>query len=101
MQKYDKKELSALVRLQFEERRNIRRRRKQRKESMSQRSRSQLQEETLTSNDEERHNDASVRFVNIADEVMMIEGALQMETTTVKNVMTKWKEVRAATMQRG
>ena len=97
MQKYDKKELSALVRLQFEERRNIRRRRKKRKESLSQRG--LVQEEILpSSSGEGQKNAASVRFVNIADEVMMIEGALQMETTTVKNVMTKWDEVYSISM---
>ena len=91
MQKYDKKELSALVRLQFEERRNIRRRRKKHKESMSQRN---FGKETPLAHPKDDENG----FVKHADEVTMIEGALQMETTTVKNVMTKWEDVFSISM---
>lgn len=97
MQKYDKKELSALVRLQFEERRNMRRRRKKHRTLMSERNVGE-EEPVVHSYDEEEGLNASIGFVKHADEVTMIEGALQMETTTVKNVMTRWEDVYSISM---
>ncbi len=84
MEKYDRAELSALVRLQFEER-NAKRLQKRRQRALA------GMDNSLVSNAAD--NNGSVRFVKHIDTVNMVEGALEMQSTTAADVMVPLKDV--------
>ncbi len=109
LEKYDRSELSALVRLQYESRKAAKVMRKQNKmrlgdalvhdhidgsgispnvNNYSMTSGNGQELKRMRSSDAETH-----RFVKHVDEVVMIEGALQMHTKKVYDVMQPWKEV--------
>jgi metal transporter CNNM len=91
LEKYDRVELSALVRLQYEARKTAKRMRKEERTHMS------IREplSTSLSNDLDRPSEMSHRYVGHIDEVNMVEGALQMHTRKVVDVMQPWKKVYA------
>ena len=102
MEKYDRGELGALVRLQFEDRISTKAKRKQAKASLK------ASLEPIGSNCDvcngsdfispnvgpaQSQEAETTRFVKHIDEVTMVEGALNMHTKTVVDVMVPWKRV--------
>jgi metal transporter CNNM len=75
MEKYDRAELSALVRLQYEERKQ------------QQNLKSKLANFDSSSTPGQPHNTGSVRFVKHIDTVNMVEGALEMQSKIAADVM--------------
>jgi len=82
MQKYDQKELSALVRIQYEERLASK--------LKSKRERAIAGLGVLQPTHQEG---TSLRFVRHIDTVNMVEGALEMQSKTVADVMVRMKNV--------
>jgi len=87
MQKYDCHEISALVRLQYEERQATKLKSKLERAKIGF---NNLQS-TNYSNSTKKGN--SMRFVKHIDTVHMVEGALEMQTKTVMDVMVPMKDV--------
>jgi len=84
LQKYDRKELAALVKLQFEERRTI----TEANETSGPHSEVRASVRMGTT----RRAKAN-RFIKDIDTVTMVQGALEMQSTTVSDVMIKLKNV--------
>ncbi len=87
LEKYDRGELMALVRLQYEEKRKAKMLKK-------------AERVMITSASADSHRSSggradtrSNRFVSIVDEVNMVEGALQMQSRKVGDVMQNWNNV--------
>jgi metal transporter CNNM len=104
LEKYNSNELSALVQLQFEDRMASKKRRKQERASLT----SSLVTDVVnngthrSSFDEENNQthcsvsaSESHRFVNHPDILLMVDGALDMNSTKVVDVMQKWDHVYA------
>lgn len=84
MQKYDRAELSALVRLEYEDRMAAKAKEKRRRANAG-------LDSSVKSNDQ--GNSGSVRFVKHIDTVNMVEGALEMQTRTAADIMVSLKDV--------
>ena len=102
LQKYDRSELSALVRLQFESRKAAKAMRKQDLTNLSDALVKDLDHGVGSDvvvqpveGSAQRSSSKSTRFVKHIDEVNMIEGALQMQIKKVFDVMQPWKDVYA------
>lgn len=100
LQKYDRSELSALVRLQFESRKAAKAMRKQDLTNLSDALVKDLDYGVGSDvvvqpvdGGAQRSDSKSTRFVKHIDEVNMVEGALQMQTKKVFDVMQPWKDV--------
>jgi Hemolysins and related proteins containing CBS domains len=87
MQKYDCHEISALVRLQYEERKATK------LKSKLERAKVGFDNLQSTNYSNTSHNGNSMRFVKHIDTVHMVEGALEMQNKLVMDVMVKMKDV--------
>jgi metal transporter CNNM len=87
MQKYDCHEISALVRLQYEERKATK------LKSKLERAQLGLDKLQSTNNSNSTNKENSMRFVKHIDTVNMVEGALEMQTKLVVDVMVPMKDV--------
>jgi len=83
-EKYDRNELSALVRIMYEERLAEKQRRKTKRLTREQSDEYQKRELLRQ----------SVKSSLRLDEVTIVEGALQMSEKTVKDILTPWKKVK-------
>jgi len=96
LQKYDKKELSALVKIQFEERMAAKAKRKMQKMEHTINSdkveSGLIRRESLTKDTPHAHSNRYLRHI---DEVNMVQGALNMTTKMVFDVMVPWSDVYA------
>mmetsp|Transcript_6370 Transcript_6370/g.6870 ORF Transcript_6370/g.6870 Transcript_6370/m.6870 type:complete len:401 (+) Transcript_6370:9-1211(+) len=90
-QKYDRNELSVLVRLQYEAKKAEKLKKK--KEKLMLNIPEELDGQLLPGSKQLLNDVASLRYVRSIDEVNMIEGALQMQVKTVGNIMHPWHEV--------
>lgn len=89
IEKYDRGELSALVRLQYEARKTAKMIRKQDKYAIKE----SMSKDLALGESMSKDHGLSHRYVGHIDEVNMVEGALQMHTQTVGDVMQPWKDV--------
>ena len=85
MQKYDRGEISALVRLQYEERIAIKMKEKLARKNAG--VESTLQDNSI------RHGSNSVRYVKHIDTVNMVEGALEMQSKQVIDIMVPMRDM--------
>mmetsp|Transcript_23085 Transcript_23085/g.34371 ORF Transcript_23085/g.34371 Transcript_23085/m.34371 type:complete len:550 (+) Transcript_23085:142-1791(+) len=93
IEKYDRGELTALVRLQFEERKKAKLLKKTAGLIMKGTGKGSLNHDHPIS--PQNSSEQSHRFVRHIDEVNMVEGALQMHTKKVRDVMQNWRKVYA------
>jgi len=84
-EKYDRRELSALVRIMYEERLAEKQRRKTR--GLTRKESEEYEKQEFMRCTTKR---SPLRF----DEVTIVEGALQMSEKTVKDILTPWKKVK-------
>jgi len=91
-QKYDRRELSALVRIQFEDRMATKMRTKFERANVGASDRNRG---ARNSNELMTARSASSRFVRDLDTVNMVEGALNMQTKIVADIMTPLRDVYA------
>jgi len=87
MQKFNRKEISALVRLQYEERKASKLKDKIARQNAG-----------LESTRNGNHRSNSMRYVKHIDTVNMVEGALEMQTKLVTDVMVPMKDVYSIPM---
>ena len=90
MQKYDRSEISALVRLQYEERLATKM-----KEKLA---RKNVGVESARIGNSIRHGSNSVRYVKHIDTVNMVEGALEMQSKLVTDIMVPMREMYSIPM---
>ena len=90
MQKFDRKEISALVRLQYEERKASKFKDKIARKSVGL--------ESTRYGHSTHHGSNSMRYVKHIDTVNMVEGALEMQTKLVTDVMVPMKDIYSIPM---
>jgi len=94
LQKYNRSELGALVRIQFEERMATKIYKKKEKADMGTHRDGIMGTASMEARDE-RLRKSSQRYVRDLDTVNLVEGALNMQAKTVQDIMTPLNEVYA------